>query len=370
MLTKLTISNFRNIESLTLDHMGRITLIGGRNGVGKTAVLEALWLLSGPDTPELCGRMSAMRGLGTVGRDYLFKDIFRDFDTDHKVCAMMWGDWGSDARSLEISMKERRRIDEFRPTNLTPGNAEQFSTSATEDDRELVFSYVHDDSEEYVSRAWWVVEQASPGPFGLPFTGQSIRQERQVVPDRASSVFLPALYRDDPQTTANRLGRLQLQADDAKILNLVRLVEPRLERLAVIPIENSSIIHGYLRDRARPIPVHLLGEGLNRMLALGLALFEVSGGLLLVDEIENGLHYRSQEGVFSTLYDLAEELDVQIVATTHSGECIRAAHLSRQEGNEKAFTYYRLDRRGQDVIPVRYDSEMLDTVIKHNMGIR
>ena len=53
MLTSFTVTNFRNLESVTLERLGRMTLIGGKNGVGKTALLEALWLLAGSDLPEL-----------------------------------------------------------------------------------------------------------------------------------------------------------------------------------------------------------------------------------------------------------------------------------------------------------------------------
>ena len=54
------------------------------------------------------------------------------------------------------------------------------------------------------------------------------------------------------------------------------------------------------------------------MLGLVLSMSEASGGLLLIDEIENGLHHSVQEEVFSILLDLAKSFDVQIFATTHS----------------------------------------------------
>ena len=41
-LPDLSIRNFRGIQSLSIRRLGRVTLLGGRNGVGKTTVLEAV----------------------------------------------------------------------------------------------------------------------------------------------------------------------------------------------------------------------------------------------------------------------------------------------------------------------------------------
>ncbi len=370
MLTKLTISNFRNIESLTLDPLGRITLIAGKNGVGKTAVLEALWLLSGADNPELCARLGAMRGMSAPGRDYVFRDLFHDFDTGGRIGIVAYGDWGNRSRRLDVFLQDHQQTDALRYNARVPGNTDQLSITSMEDDVEIVFRYKHNDRKEYRSRAWMVAEQLSAVPFAPPLTSQGIRQERQTVPHRPSSVFMTALHRDDPQTNATRLSRLQLEGQDSRLLNLIHPIEPRLERLALISIEDTPVIHAYLRDVTKPIPVHLLGEGLNRMLRLGLAMSEVSGGMLLVDEIENGLHHSVQKEIFSILYSLAEELDVQIVATTHSRECVRKAHKSSTPLMDNAFAFYRLDYYDGQVLPVRYDAEMLDVAIEHNMEIR
>ena len=370
MLTKLTVSNFRNIESLTLDPLGRITLIAGKNGVGKTAVLEALWLLSGPNLPELGGRVSAMRGLPTFGREYIFRDLFRNFDPEGHVEIVGYGDLGSHSRRLEIYLQNHEQIDAFDPNALASGKTEPLSISSVEDDYEIVFKYRHDDGTDYSSRAWWVAEQMTLGVSGPGSVSRGIRQESHPLPGRPPSAYIPVFSRDDPETIATRLGKLQLQGDDGKILDLIHPIEPRLERLILISIEDTPVIHAYLQGSSKPIPVHLLGEGLNRMLRLGLLMGEVSGGMLLVDEIENGLHHSAQKEIFSILYRLAEELDVQIVATTHSRECVRKAHESSASLGDDAFAFYRLDYYDGQVLPVRYDAEMLDVAIQHNMEIR
>ena len=181
---------------------------------------------------------------------------------------------------------------------------------------------------------------------------------------------MPALYRKDLHLIASMFSAIQLRGEDDRILRLVRLLEPRLNRLALISINNIPVIHAYIDGIKRPMPVQLLGEGFNRMFGLALSMNEATGGLLLIDEIENGLHHRVQEEVFSTLLKLSKELDVQIFATTHSSECIRKAYVSFDKEDKPEFAFYRLSRVEEGVKAVYFDNEMLETSIKFRMEIR
>ena len=63
MLSQLRIGNFRLFEDLQIDELERINLFGGLNNVGKTSLLEAVFLLSGGGNPHLAFRLNAFRGL-------------------------------------------------------------------------------------------------------------------------------------------------------------------------------------------------------------------------------------------------------------------------------------------------------------------
>ena len=106
------------------------------------------------------------------------------------------------------------------------------------------------------------------------------------------------------------------------------------------------------------------------MLELAVSMSHMSGGMLLIDEIENGLHHSTLEDVFSTLYVLAEEFDVQVVATTHSLECFRAARFALDKFGDEAFAYHRLDRRGDELSGIYFDSNMIETAIEHGFDVR
>ena len=106
------------------------------------------------------------------------------------------------------------------------------------------------------------------------------------------------------------------------------------------------------------------------MLGLVLAMNEATGGLLLIDEIENGLHYSVQGEMFSILLDLAQSFNVQIFATTHSDECIKAANQAFAKQTQQEFAYYRLEQINEEIKAVAFDSEMLETAIARNMEMR
>ena len=374
MLTRLTVRNFRNLQWLFVDELDRITLIGGKNGVGKTALLEALWIFSAPDLPELGERINIMRGLPPFAPEDIFRDLFSDYDASKSIKITAHGDWESNLpRSLDISLRPRSHS-----TQILPGNLEQAQAAAVEGttrprlegESALVFKYRHSDGRIYESSAWWIADQVAPaGTAGPVLTGEGIAQNWQSITERPTSRYIPALYREDLQSVAAKFSRVQVDGNESRLIDLLNILEPRLRRLALIQVKNTPVIHAFLDDGKRPIPVQLLGEGFNRMLSITLSMGEAAGGLFLVDEIENGLHHSVQEDVFATLLDLAQEFDVQVFATTHSDECIRAAHRAMRN-NDREFSYCRLENVDGAVRAVHFDADMMETSIKHSMEIR
>ena len=375
MLTDIEVKNFRGFRSLKMNDLGRITLIGGKNGVGKTALLEALWILSGPDLPELGERINVMRGLPSFDPDSVFHNMFFDYDVGSHITIAAHGDWEENSeRALEIFLQERQEIGATRADDPNQSNStalERLTRPQFESETEIVFRYRHNDEREYISRAWWVANQLMPiGAVGTALREEAIVQATQRVSDKANSSFMPAVHRENLQTIASKFSNVQLNGDVERILALISVLDPRLKGLTLITMKNEPVIHAYLEGMRRPIPVQLLGEGLNRMLGFALSMSESSGGMLLVDEIENGLHYSIQQEAFSLLLDLTKAFDVQIFATTHSLECITAAHQALSREGHQEFAYYRLDRVAEEVKAVSYDNEMLDTSIEFGMEIR
>jgi hypothetical protein len=154
-----------------------------------------------------------------------------------------------------------------------------------------------------------------------------------------------------------------------EMLTSLRILEPRLKELDFFMTAGGLMIHG---DIGLPhiLPVALMGEGMRRVLSIVLAITTSSGGRVLIDEVENGLHHSVMKDVWQAIAQAARTADVQIFATTHSYECIRAAHQAFKDSPPYEFRYFRLDRRGEDIVVKSLDEYMLETVEKTDLEVR
>src|SRR5258706_16433422 len=84
MYKSFEIKNFRCFEDFKIDDLQRINLITGKNNVGKTALLEALFLYSGERNPQLTQLLQGLRDMPTTspkGPGSFWDSIYRNFDT-------------------------------------------------------------------------------------------------------------------------------------------------------------------------------------------------------------------------------------------------------------------------------------------------
>ena len=117
------------------------------------------------------------------------------------------------------------------------------------------------------------------------------------------------------------------------------------------------------------VPLKSLGEGMNRLLEIALALIECENGVLLVDEIENGLHYSVLLDVWRLIFKTAKDLNVQVFATTHSKDCIEAFAVAANESPEDGMLV-RLERRDDKIVAKTIDEENLGLTVDYNVEVR
>ena len=351
-LKSVKVRNFRVFDELSIDSLSRVNLIAGRNNAGKTSLLEALFLLSGGGDPQMALNTNVIRGpdLPVSGsretlRDTYWKPMFTTLDTSRTIeIAGVHAERG--ALKLRISLE--------RPTvmELPFGESGEISMEELSVEPELVFYFKVGSRHEVRGSA--------------RIKGRSLRLDQPSVATPFDAVMLTTQIKNHLED-AERLSRLRKRKKGEKILSALQIIEPRLR----VAEENSSsgfpMIWG---DIGLPelVPLAMMGEGMTRLARLVLAIATVPGGLVLVDEIETGLHHSVLPDVWRAVDEAAQQFDTQIVATTHSYECIEAAHVALGGGDN--FLLHRLEASDKGNRCVTYWPDDIGAAIRHNMEVR
>ncbi len=174
-----------------------------------------------------------------------------------------------------------------------------------------------------------------------------------------------------PEEDADLLGRIikgkTPYFDD--LVNILRIVEPRLERIMIIPSAGQSTLYGDI-GLSELLPLSLMGDGIRRLVSILLRIANSINGLVFIDEIENGIHHSVLPNIWKAINDASMVFNTQIFASTHSYESIEAAHKTFTDSNQYDFSLYRIDRTKESIKAIRFDKEMLDTALESFLDVR
>jgi AAA15 family ATPase/GTPase len=117
------------------------------------------------------------------------------------------------------------------------------------------------------------------------------------------------------------------------------------------------------------IPHSILGEGFNRLVYIFCSLLTANAKVIVLDELENGIHYSALHTVWQGIANIARELDIQLFITTHSYECIQAA-AKVFEATPEEFQVIRLERTENNVDAKCIPGDRVASVLERGWEIR
>lgn len=346
MLQKLTIQHFRGFRELEINRLGRVNLFTGRNNAGKTSVLEAAFLLSGGGNARMAVNANIVRKLATSRQavaSVMWRPLFYSLETHRPVslqaCHSSLGDL-----ELQLNLTHPETI-------KMPLDGQDESTLSAIGEPGLDFEFTGSGGETSQGRV-------RPG-----LTDIEIEQAALDVPFPCSLLSSSAANeREDAMT----LGQLRTRKQGELLLEALRVIEPRLTLVEDSAASGEPMIWCDI-GLDELVPLASMGDGMVRIARVVLAIAGCPGGVVLIDEVENGLHHGVLSKIWRVVQAAAEKFDVQVFATTHSFECVSAAHHAL--GKDGLFLH-RLEKDGDTNRCVTYTGEKIEAAIRHDLEVR
>ncbi len=375
-LPSLSIKGFRGFDDLSIPRLGRVTLLAGKNGVGKTTVLEACRVYAAH------GRHSVLSELARGHEEYSavtdedgdrrsmpnMESLFHGRDPSLKGRIEIGPENGSTGDRLRIeiahpSKKQAAILERMGPDNLPEGDLRVLKT---------VFQ-----GREYVTP--WLFARDAWGSDRLR-SSRSYRwrhfTNQDEPPPAIECVSLgPGLMPND--AAAAFWDNVAMKSDEAYAVEALRLVLGDAVESVVMVGDTGPRAreHGRravvkLRDHDHRVPLKSLGDGATRLFGVALALANSRKGFLFIDEAENGIHYSVHRDFWHMVLKTAHENNVQVLATTHGWDCIRGFAQAATEIDGTEGVLVRLDKENNVVRATEYSESELETAAEQGIEVR
>lgn len=364
ILTSFTAQNFRQFTRLEIPRLARVNLFVGRNNAGKSALLEAIEVyVSNASSQTLINLVSAREetwgGSIISSSEPPANEVFRHLFKGHNLPTLegkgfIVGPLDDPMSQLQVTIAAYLTLEKdggFQRTRVDPTQYVELQGEAAELALDLVAIEA--------GRTRRILGLNRTRHFGS--IGRSEVESKvpvQVVPTKSMpSSKVAALW--------DVIGLTDLSY---QVIEGLKLIEPSILDIAFVKATGQyfkaderepRVPLARLLGQNGPLPLRSMGDGITRLFHITLALVNARNGVLLVDEFENGLHWSVQEKVWRTVFHLAETLDVQVFATTHSRDCIQAFQAAWND-NVGRGAYYRMEADSRGEVKARAYS--LDTL--------
>ena len=335
---------YRGIDGLSLPRLSRANLVTGVNGVGKTALIEAIWLFLGRHSPSLLWNANVQRSGNPV------VDPVRTLS-----------DGAVELGGTENDVPHRLRCT-FEPVSgvVRPaivGTGEENGPQLPVIGRILTSL----DGE---------TAQGNSGGMHLTPKGVVVH-ENPASPETISAVIESTKFQlETPDEYLRRYSEMVRAGAKPELTKAINLILPRVEGVEILADDTGESYLSTTTD-GKQLPIHDLGGGAVRLFRLLLGFFAARQGVLLMDEMENGIHYSAFAKVWGHIRQWMDAWNVQVVATTHSAECIDAAVAAFACAPEdlSIHTLFRNDSTGA-VEAATFTGEALEGARDLNLEIR
>lgn len=349
-LSSIEVVHYRGIGGLSVSPMTRVNLITGSNGIGKTALLEAIWLFGMRYSPESLWHPDVQRS---------------DKPVIDPVAVLSSG-------TLELHGTEDGAQHQCRVTFRSVGHMAQAVAKGKDIESAgpaPVMGYLEayiDGEPPAKDERYKHLKSVYPTPPGVVLYDTPLPP----VPRPPYVIEGTRWQHETPDQYMQRYSDLVRRGLKQELSNAMKLIPPGLTGVEILA-ENGGHYMLATTETGNQRPLKDLGGGIIRLFRLYLSIGAAREGVMLVDEVENGIHYSVFQDLWQRIRDWTTESKVQFVATTHSAECIDAA-LAAFMNHPDDLSIHKLfeDKDTGRIAAATFSGEALDGARELNWEVR
>lgn len=316
MLKSINIRHFRGIRHAEIDGLERINVFLGNNNCGKSSVLEAVLILMGANNPALPLETNVNRNYSNVGGGD-FEYFFHNCDTTKPIGISSRID---DGMSLQCSIAFDRTM--LEAIHASEVNEQSLSS---------LQNYVLKQSYKYGTNTY-----ESSLAYSMKDSKLSFQPPAEHAACKVAFYMAPRYNFND---YIRRFDQIVADKEKSNVVDALSAIEPRIKDIAVV---GDKVMVDVGLDRM--IPINLMGDGTRKLFTVVTALYNAKNGILIIDEIDNGLYFKSMEALWISVLFMARKYDIQVFLSTHSVDSLNALssvladETSESKSDVKIFT--------------------------------
>ena len=349
----IEIKNFRGIDHLKIDDFSRVNVFLGQNSSGKSSVLECLLVMMGMSNPDLPQTINSIRS-----RNYSsFADLgymFHNYDL--KVKPEISSELFDDTKR-HLSLDLTFVFDGKSQPGLQNGQIPTSETKTFLNTLKMLFEVESN-------------QQKSTYECSIMVNQQGLVSNKKLAEDyleKNSVAFLSSdLAAGNP---ANDLVELAKRKLKDSVTERLKHFDSRITTLEIL----NNVAYVGLEGIDQLLAVNMQGDGLRRYLNIVAASANPMNNILLIDEIENGLHYSAYKKLWEAIFALATSTNKQVFITTHSKEtlCRLSQMLEENPEYQQELRLYTLEKtKLKGFQAYKYTYEGLSGACENDIEIR
>ncbi|POZ52843.1 AAA family ATPase [Methylovulum psychrotolerans] len=303
-LTDIAIKQFKCFSDFQVSGFKRVNLIGGKNNIGKTALLEACFI--NVYSESIDGIITAIHSIKFA------------------------------RENLNLLADKANNVNSQQLIDTTRIYAAKSTVSDT---------------------AFSILEENGIKEYHFTLQGEltSINgKDLNITAKRINNIEFIDNYGWSNQDLISAFQAIQKQDKESELNTYIRAFDDSIENFKVIGDKPQCKTNGIYRD------ISEFGDGLRHYISIICALYQCENGYLFIDEIDNGIHYSQLDRLWDIILSLSKQNQCQVFATTHSKEMLEALVRAAQKQADSDISYTILVKNKQaEVKTISLDYDML-----------